>query len=564
MEMRKFSIYCLTLFFALIFLFNCTLESPEMADMAAVSMDNGQETAFPGKQGVVKTGYAYINGENREITYEVIDGFNVYEGDILIADEDISEKPLARGVVRTDRKWPNSSINFVIRSDVYSSQIIRDAIDHIKANTILRFSEGTASNYIEFIPSSGSSSYIGMQGGRQYVRLASWATMGTAVHEILHALGVEHEHTRADRGSHVIINWNNIQSGKAHNFYINNSSAHKDVGAFNFGSIMLYGSYGFSKNGLPTITRLNGTTFSGQRTALSSTDTQAVFYLYPANDYIWFGNSNKTFSSTYSRVDGTYTPLRGDFNGDGRFDIFWYNPGTGTDYVWYGNANKTFSSKSFTVNGTYKPVTGDFNGDGRWDVFWYKAGTGTDYVWYGNANKTFSSKTFTVNGTYAPVAGDFNGDGEFDIFWYRAGTGADYIWFGNTNKTFSSVTSTVNGTYNPQSGDFNGDGRWDIFWYRAGTGADYVWYGNANKTFSSKAFTVNGTYKPVTGDFNGDGEFDIFWYRAGSSADYVWYGNANKTFSSKTFTVNGTYDPVAGDFNGDGRWDVFWYKAGTN
>ena len=36
------------------------------------------------------------------------------------------------------------------------------------------------------------------------------------------------------------------------------------------------------------------------------------------------------------------------------------------------------------VNGIYDPLAGDFNGDGKSDVFWYVAGPAADSVWYGN------------------------------------------------------------------------------------------------------------------------------------------------------------------------------------
>ena len=63
---------------------------------------------------------------------------------------------------------------------------------------------------------------------------------GTILHEILHALGVYHEHTRPDRDSFVTINYNNIQSGYESNF-------DKKVGTnvyntpYDYGSVMHYG-----------------------------------------------------------------------------------------------------------------------------------------------------------------------------------------------------------------------------------------------------------------------------------------------------------------------------------
>lgn len=122
-----------------------------------------------------------------------------------------------------------------------------------------------------------------MIGGRQTIMLASGCSTGNTIHEIGHALGLLHEQQRADRANWVKINYSNIQAGKESNFntYIQSGIAGFEIGQFDFGSIMLYSSYSFSSNGLPTITKLDGSTFSGQRTALSAGDLEIIGQMYP-------------------------------------------------------------------------------------------------------------------------------------------------------------------------------------------------------------------------------------------------------------------------------------------
>ena len=56
-------------------------------------------------------------------------------------------------------------------------------------------------------------SYVGYQGGEQMLYVGPLCNIGNVAHEILHALGFHHEHTRLDRDNHVKILVDNIQTG---------------------------------------------------------------------------------------------------------------------------------------------------------------------------------------------------------------------------------------------------------------------------------------------------------------------------------------------------------------
>lgn len=86
-----------------------------------------------------------------------------------------------------------------------------------------------------------------MQGGQQFINLEDNCTTGTAIHEIGHAVGLFHEQSREDRNNFVRINRENIESGKEDNFD-QAIPISDDYGPYDYGSIMHYGRYFFSKN----------------------------------------------------------------------------------------------------------------------------------------------------------------------------------------------------------------------------------------------------------------------------------------------------------------------------
>jgi hypothetical protein len=162
-----------------------------------------------------------------------------------------------------------------------------------------------------------------------------------------------------------------------------------------------------------------------------------------------------------------------DLSGDGKSDIVWNNPLTGGSYAWLMNGLTATSSAPLFSDpngglGWRVVTTGDFDGDGKADLLWYNPLYGQTAIWLMNGSTQISGALINVdtpNGWRPVAAGDTNGDGRADIVWWNGSTGQSAIWLMNGYAQISSAaifSSTTNGWRPVATGDFNGDGKADL------------------------------------------------------------------------------------------------------
>lgn len=97
-----------------------------------------------------------------------------------------------------------------------------------------------------------------------------------------------------------------------------------------------------------------------------------------AGTWIWYGNAGRTFtSSSRHSVTGDYATAAGAFWGASE-SIVW-NGGNNPSYLWTHRGGRAYDSSRISVAGSSVPVIGDFNGNGRDDIFWY--GTSQSRLW---------------------------------------------------------------------------------------------------------------------------------------------------------------------------------------
>ncbi|XP_028304058.1 high choriolytic enzyme 1-like [Gouania willdenowi] len=175
-------------------------------------------------------------------------------------------------------------VPYVIASHFSSRErsIIERGLQSFTSVSCIRFVQRTNQrDYLSIQSKSGCYSYVGRRGYSQTLSLDRQGCMyhNTVQHELLHALGFNHEQCRSDRDQHIKILWHNIQSGWEYAFdKLNTLNLNTP---YDYNSVMQYHKYAFSGNNQPTMVPIpNANVPFGKATQMSQNDITRLNRLY--------------------------------------------------------------------------------------------------------------------------------------------------------------------------------------------------------------------------------------------------------------------------------------------
>ncbi|GIY98422.1 astacin-like metalloprotease toxin 1 [Caerostris extrusa] len=174
---------------------------------------------------------------------------DLYQGDILGVD------PGDRNALPSDSKrWSQGVVYYKMDSSpiYYFQKKILAAMKYIEDRTCIDFIQRNnyERNYIKIFSGDGCYSHWGRTGGVQPVSLGDGCEdVGTIIHELMHAIGFDHEQNRSDRDDYLTIFYDNIDPDFVDQFQKLKPHQNRLINTFDYGSIMLYGDTAFSVDG---------------------------------------------------------------------------------------------------------------------------------------------------------------------------------------------------------------------------------------------------------------------------------------------------------------------------
>lgn len=215
-------------------------------------------------------------GASTRQTGHVLQDPLLFQGDMILspaARKSLSSDENYEDSVANTMLWPDATIRYQLslgREDGLAALVHR-AMAHIEKRTCVRFIERNKftdfffgrPDYINLFRGKGCYSVVGRYGGQQPLSLGPGCeNLAIIVHELLHAIGLFHKHSRHDRDQYLQIHWHNIDPDMWSQFEKlpedPNEISTSDM-PFDYKSVMLYGDRTFSRDEISiTMSRKDG------------------------------------------------------------------------------------------------------------------------------------------------------------------------------------------------------------------------------------------------------------------------------------------------------------------
>ncbi len=260
-------------------------------------------------------------------------------------------------------------------------------------------------------------------------------------------------------------------------------------------------------------------------------------------------------------------PAAIDTNGDGYADTLVADHSVGSHKFYALQNDRSLHLPQLGPAILYVTLTGDFDGDGRSDLFSQDASDHNSHTYLSNGDGTFAAgRTYTGDYNAETYVGDFDGDGCTDVLLQNDHNDLLY----SCNPAIPSYTPPDwSGYRQTVLGDFNGDGKTDLLITpNQGTGA--MIYLATGKGFAAPLAAPAlewRLYLTLVGDWNADGRQDIALIGTGSAAPHLFFLSTGTGFVQVATLSNDAgnadiYGTVA-DWDNDGAPEIWLQKQAT-